>query len=100
MIAVVEDDDSVRNAVVRLLQASGHPAPSFASGQQLVDAQVLRNAVGTWDLARNTRRSLPGGANGLNVLPSATGTPTYNRRPADFDLDALRDPSMNSNDSY
>jgi FixJ family two-component response regulator len=36
MIAVVDDEESVRKAVVRLLTASGHPARGFASGQEFL----------------------------------------------------------------
>ncbi len=32
MIAVVDDEESVRKAVVRLLQAAGYPARGFATG--------------------------------------------------------------------
>jgi FixJ family two-component response regulator len=36
MIAVVDDEESVRRAVVRLLQAAGHPARGFASGNEFL----------------------------------------------------------------
>jgi FixJ family two-component response regulator len=36
MIAVVDDQESVRNAVVRLLQAAGHTARGFASGNDFL----------------------------------------------------------------
>jgi FixJ family two-component response regulator len=38
MIAVVDDEESVRKAVVRLLRAAGHPARSFGSA-----ADFLKN---------------------------------------------------------
>jgi FixJ family two-component response regulator len=36
MIAVVDDEESVRKAVVRLLQAAGHTARGFASGNEFL----------------------------------------------------------------
>jgi len=36
VIAVVDDEESVRKAVVRLLQAAGHPARGFASGRDFL----------------------------------------------------------------
>ncbi len=36
MIAVVDDEEAVRNAVIRLLHASGHPARAFASGSEFL----------------------------------------------------------------
>jgi FixJ family two-component response regulator len=36
MIAVVDDEDSVRKAVVRLLRAAGHDARGFASGNEFL----------------------------------------------------------------
>jgi FixJ family two-component response regulator len=38
MIAVVDDADSVRKAVVRLLQAAGYAARGFASGHEFLQA--------------------------------------------------------------
>jgi FixJ family two-component response regulator len=38
MIAVVDDDESVRKAVVRLLQATGHIARGFASGNEFLQS--------------------------------------------------------------
>ncbi len=38
MIAVVDDEESVRKALVRLLQAAGHPARGFASGQEFLES--------------------------------------------------------------
>ncbi len=38
VIAVVDDEESVRKAVIRLLQAAGHPACSFASGPDFLRA--------------------------------------------------------------
>lgn len=38
MIAVVDDEESVRNAVVRLLQAVGYTARGFASGQRFLQS--------------------------------------------------------------
>jgi len=38
MIAVVDDEESVRRALVRLLQAAGHPARGFASGQEFLQS--------------------------------------------------------------
>ena len=37
MIAVVDDEDSVRKAVMRLLQAAGHSARGFASGTEFLE---------------------------------------------------------------
>jgi FixJ family two-component response regulator len=37
VIAIVDDDESVRNAVVRLLQAAGHSARGYPSGQEFLD---------------------------------------------------------------
>jgi FixJ family two-component response regulator len=36
MIAVVDDEESVRKAIVRLLQAAGHAARGFASGDDFL----------------------------------------------------------------
>jgi FixJ family two-component response regulator len=36
MIAVVDDEESVRKALVRLLQAAGHTARGFASGDEFL----------------------------------------------------------------
>ena len=36
MIAVVDDEESVRKAVVRLLQAAGHTARGYASGHEFL----------------------------------------------------------------
>jgi FixJ family two-component response regulator len=36
MIAVVDDDEPVRSAVVRLLQSAGHAARGFASGTEFL----------------------------------------------------------------
>jgi FixJ family two-component response regulator len=36
MIAVVDDEESVRKAVVRLLQAAGHTARGFAAGSDFL----------------------------------------------------------------
>lgn len=36
MIAVVDDEELVRKAVVRLLQAAGYPACAYASGHQFL----------------------------------------------------------------
>ncbi len=36
MIAVVDDEESVRKAVVRLLQSAGHTAQGFASGSEFL----------------------------------------------------------------
>ncbi len=36
MIAVVDDEESVRKAMVRLLQAAGHSARGFASGSDFL----------------------------------------------------------------
>ena len=36
MIAVVDDEESVRKAVVRLLQAAGHTARGFTSGREFL----------------------------------------------------------------
>lgn len=38
MIAVVDDDEPVRKAVVRLLRAAGFSTRGFASGQELLEA--------------------------------------------------------------
>ncbi len=38
MIAVVDDEESVRRAVVRLLQAAGYAARGFASGDEFMKA--------------------------------------------------------------
>jgi FixJ family two-component response regulator len=38
VIAVVDDEESVRNAVVRLLQAVGYTARGFASGQRFLQS--------------------------------------------------------------
>lgn len=38
MIAVVDDDEPVRNAVVRLLRAAGFSSRGYASGQELLEA--------------------------------------------------------------
>src|SRR5580700_6818144 len=40
MIAVVDDEESVRNAIVRLIQAAGHPARCFASGGDFLRSWV------------------------------------------------------------
>ncbi len=37
MIAVVDDEDSVRKAVMRLLEAAGHSARGFASGDEFLE---------------------------------------------------------------
>ena len=38
MIAVVDDEESVRKALVRLLQAAGYVARGFASGQEFLES--------------------------------------------------------------
>src|SRR5450631_1347546 len=38
MIAVVDDEEAVRKAMVRLLQAAGHAARAFASGTEFLDS--------------------------------------------------------------
>ena len=38
MIAVVDDEKSVRSAVVRVLRAAGFPATAFASGKDFLDS--------------------------------------------------------------
>ena len=40
MIAVVDDDESVRKALVRLLQAAGHAARGFASGNEFLQNRL------------------------------------------------------------
>jgi FixJ family two-component response regulator len=37
VIAIVDDDESVRKAVVHLLQVVGHSARSYASGQEFLE---------------------------------------------------------------
>jgi FixJ family two-component response regulator len=37
VIAVVDDEESVRKAVVRLLQAAGHTARGYASGPEFLE---------------------------------------------------------------
>jgi FixJ family two-component response regulator len=37
VIAIVDDDESVRNAVVRLLQAVGYSARGYTSGQEFLE---------------------------------------------------------------
>jgi two-component system, LuxR family, response regulator FixJ len=37
MIAVVDDEESVRRAVMRLLEAAGHSARGFASGNEFLE---------------------------------------------------------------
>lgn len=41
MVAILDDDESVRNALVRLLEAAGHTARSFSSGRNFLDAWHL-----------------------------------------------------------
>jgi FixJ family two-component response regulator len=38
VIAVVDDEESVRKAVVRVLQAAGFPARAFASGAEFLES--------------------------------------------------------------
>jgi FixJ family two-component response regulator len=38
MIAVVDDEESVRNALVRVLRAGGHAARGFASGRDFLNS--------------------------------------------------------------
>jgi FixJ family two-component response regulator len=38
VIAVVDDEESVRKAVIRVLQAAGFPARGFASGKEFLDS--------------------------------------------------------------
>ncbi len=38
MIAVLDDDESVRKALVRLLEAAGHTARSFSSGRDFLES--------------------------------------------------------------
>ncbi len=38
MIAVVDDEESVRKALVRVLQAAGFPARAFASGAEFLNS--------------------------------------------------------------
>jgi FixJ family two-component response regulator len=38
MIAVVDDDEPVRKAVVRLLRSTGYSSRGFASGQELLES--------------------------------------------------------------
>jgi FixJ family two-component response regulator len=40
LILVVEDDDSMRQAVQRLLNAAGHPTSAYASAEALLAANV------------------------------------------------------------
>jgi FixJ family two-component response regulator len=37
VIAIVDDDESVRNAVIRLLQAAGHSARGYASAHEFLE---------------------------------------------------------------
>jgi FixJ family two-component response regulator len=39
VIAVVDDEESVRKALVRLLEAAGHSARPFASGQDFLNSR-------------------------------------------------------------
>lgn len=43
MICVVDDDESVRTAIVRLLKSVGEESRSFASGEAFLAADVLRS---------------------------------------------------------
>lgn len=43
MICVVDDDESVRTAIVRLLKSVGEDSRSFASGEAFLAADVLRS---------------------------------------------------------
>lgn len=43
-IAVVEDHEGLRRALVRLLQASGHEVQSYASAEELLAAEERRDA--------------------------------------------------------
>ena len=38
MIAVVDDEESVRKALVRLLQAAGYPARGYGSGREFLES--------------------------------------------------------------
>ena len=38
MIAIVDDEDSIRKALIRLLQAAGFAARAFASGSEFLDS--------------------------------------------------------------
>ncbi len=40
MIAVIDDEESVRKAVVRLLQSAGHKAQGFASGSEFLNSAL------------------------------------------------------------
>jgi FixJ family two-component response regulator len=44
-IAVVEDDEGLRRALVRLLEACGHEAVSYASAEELLAAQERERAT-------------------------------------------------------
>ncbi len=46
VVHVVDDDDSVRTAVVRLLQAAGHEARAYASAGEFLLGRSDRNAPG------------------------------------------------------
>ena len=43
MICVVDDDESVRTAIVRLLKSVGEDSRSFASGEAFLAADVVRS---------------------------------------------------------
>ena len=72
MIAIVDDDESVRKAVVRLLQAAGYSARGYASGREF---------LGNWRIDRPDCLVLD-----LEMpnLPGAAVQRELNRAGADF----------------
>ena len=43
-VCIVDDDDSVRNALKRLIRCAGYKAKSFASAREFIDSQYYKRA--------------------------------------------------------
>jgi len=41
LVAIIDDDESMRNALMGLMKASGFPAQSFASAEEFLDSNQL-----------------------------------------------------------
>jgi FixJ family two-component response regulator len=52
MIAVVDDEESVRKAVVRVLQAAGYTARAFASGSEFLEAWHFQRPIVWYSICR------------------------------------------------
>ena len=61
MIAIVDDDESVRKAVIRLLQAAGHRARGYASAREFLEIWRVDSVDFTilWPIISTNCHSIP-----------------------------------------